>query len=119
MTPIIIRVQLFSDFFAFAIFPFIFVRKELKLTGQEWEILINHERIHLQQQLEMLVIPFYLFYFYFLLVNRFWHCSDIDFAYREILFEQEAFANETNLTYLATRKPFAWLHLHGTRRLYY
>ena len=41
------------------IFPFIFLKyKVLKHN----EVIINHEKIHLRQQLEMLVIPFYFFY---------------------------------------------------------
>jgi len=45
---------------AIALFPFIFVRsKEVKSIGN----IIMHEKIHIRQQIEMLVIPFYLWYY--------------------------------------------------------
>ena len=43
---------------AIAIFPFIFIHPDTEITPR----LINHERIHLRQQAEMLVIPFYVWY---------------------------------------------------------
>ncbi|TDM00602.1 MAG: hypothetical protein C4K58_05260 [Flavobacteriaceae bacterium] len=84
-----------------AIFPFILVsRSELKKDP----ILINHEKIHLRQQLEMLVVFFYLFYtleflYHLLMLN------DKNQAYLSISFEKEAYYQETDLGYLKTR-PF-------------
>ena len=41
------------------IYPFVFLKyRRLKADMT----LINHERIHLRQQLELLVIPFYIIY---------------------------------------------------------
>lgn len=86
---------------AITVWPFIIVREE-KLKQDL--ILINHERIHIRQQLELLVIPFYILYaieflFHLILVrNR-------NKAYRKIVFEKEAYANESNLNYL-TNRPF-------------
>jgi hypothetical protein len=52
---ITVRVGLFNDkTAAMALFPFILLNRRKKIT----DVLINHERIHLMQQLEMLVIPF-------------------------------------------------------------
>ena len=43
-----------------ALFPFILLKqKDFSLSSS----LINHERIHLQQQLELLILPFYIWYF--------------------------------------------------------
>ena len=78
-----------------ALFPFILVNRTKKAD----EVLINHERIHLMQQLEMLVIPFYLLYL-FELITR---------GYRQISFEKEAYENEKNLRYLLERKWYSWL----------
>ena len=78
-----------------ALFPFILVNRTKKAD----EVLINHERIHLMQQLEMLVIPFYLLYL-FELITR---------GYRQISFEKEAYENEKNLRYLLERKCYSWL----------
>lgn len=66
--------------------------------------LINHERIHLRQQAELLVIPFYLWYIteYLILLALY---KDKKQAYRGISFEREAYANDGNLNYL-THRPF-------------
>jgi len=87
------------------IFPFVFLKsKQLKQN----EILINHEKIHLKQQLELLVIPFYLFYgiefFIRLLQYKNWFL-----AYRNISYEKEAYSNECNLDYLKQRPFWAFL----------
>ncbi len=79
-----------------ALFPFIFIRKP---EDKENNILINHEKIHLRQQLEMLIIFFYIFYvieYYY----WFFKLKDGYLAYRRISFEREAYTNEHNLTYL-------------------
>lgn len=87
-----------------ALFPFILVRhKHLKQDS----ILINHEKIHLRQQVELLVIPFYLLYllnYLFSLAKYKNHHQ----AYFNIVFEKEAYAMETDRTYLNRRKLFAW-----------
>ena len=68
--------------------------------------LINHELIHTAQQKELLWIPFYIAYLiewlYHLMRLRNW-----DKAYRAISFEREAYANDSNLHYLAHRRPYA------------
>ena len=44
---------------AMAVFPFILLRESR--FGED-QVLINHEKIHLRQQAELLVIPFYIWY---------------------------------------------------------
>lgn len=84
-----------SRFQAIAIFPFIFVREESKTS----KVLLNHERIHLRQQLELLIVP-----------SLIWYLIEGVFKdYRQISFEREAFANEKDLNYLKTRKWFAFV----------
>ncbi|KIC63548.1 membrane protein [Chryseobacterium taiwanense] len=83
-----------------ALFPFIFIRR---LEDRENKILINHEKIHLRQQLELLVIFFYFFYiieYYYWLLKL----KNRDLAYRRISFEREAYTNEYDLDYLKNRK---------------
>lgn len=83
-----------------ALFPFIFIRKP---EDRENNILINHEKIHLRQQIELLVIFFYIFYvaeYYYWLFRL----KNKDLAYRRISFEREAYANESDLDYLRKRK---------------
>ncbi|MDR3272274.1 MAG: hypothetical protein LBT29_02160 [Flavobacteriaceae bacterium] len=101
-----------GNFQGMAIFPFIFVRyKEMK----ENQTLINHERIHLRQQIELLWIFFFLLYFGEYLVN-FIKFRNSDRAYRSISFEQEAYFNEKNLSYLQHRKFWNFLRYYYKRK---
>jgi len=69
------------------------------------ERLIRHEQIHIQQQIELLVIPFYLLYFTEFLIR--WLISlNFDKAYRTISFEREAFDFDNDESYLQRRKKF-------------
>lgn len=88
------------------LFPFIFLRPNV--MQDDSRELINHERIHLSQQRELLVVFFYLWYFieflyYYLLTFQ------LKKAYRNICFEREAYANQSNLNYLNTRKFWNFL----------
>jgi len=82
------------------IYPFVFLKYRRLKTDV---ILINHERIHLRQQLELLVIPFYLLYVTEFLI-RLLQYKGWKRAYRNISFERECYLNESNLDYLKTRK---------------
>lgn len=86
-----------------ALWPFVLVR-----TKTPTLVLLNHERIHLRQQIEMLVLFFYVWYlvewaFHYLKVGNWWA------AYRLISFEKEAYDNENNLNYLRNRPFWAFL----------
>jgi len=89
---------------AMAIYPFILL-KDKKL--QDDPALVNHERIHLQQQIELLVLPFYLLYLLHYLVNLLVYKRHHQ-AYLNIVFEKEAYACEQRLDYLKNRKLFSW-----------
>lgn len=94
----------------FAFFPFVFLKYNyLKKDAR----LLNHENIHLKQQLELLIVPFYVFYIVEFLIRlnqyKVWHV-----AYRNISFEREAYKNEANLSYLHQR-PF-WRFLKYLRK---
>jgi hypothetical protein len=85
------------------LFPFIFLSTKLPS-----KILVNHERIHIRQQMELLIIPFYLWYgiewiIHYFQVRNFW------IAYRMISFEKEAYAMEHDLNYLKNRKFWEFL----------
>lgn len=87
------------------LFPFVLLRsKQLKCNS----VLLNHERIHLRQQLELLVLPFYIIYF-FEFIFRFIHFKNWDLAYRNISFERECYSNECDLGYLKHRKFWSFL----------
>ena len=83
--------------------PFGIYVQEKYLTRQRT---INHEKIHWQQQLEMLIIFFYLWYFIEWFIRIFVNGRK---AYISLSFEREAYAMDDDLTYLERRKPYAWL----------
>ena len=90
---------------AMALFPFmLFKRAALKKEP----LLINHEKIHFYQQLELLVLPFYVLYLINYLINliRF---KDHSRAYFNICFEREAYTNDRDINYLKKRRPYSWL----------
>ncbi|MDA8886136.1 hypothetical protein OAD66_09140 [Bacteroidia bacterium] len=88
---------------AITLWPFIvFKHKEDKTN----EVLINHETIHLKQQLELLVIPFYIIYITEHLILLVKH-QNHNKAYRNISFDKEAYYNDTDPDYLKYRKFWA------------
>lgn len=94
------RVFSFGKAQAVTIFPFIFMRKE---RYRQDPILLNHERIHLRQALELLIVPFYTWYIVEFLVR--WICyRNFHRAYLNISFEREAYRHDRDLRYLKNRK---------------
>ncbi|WP_443937156.1 hypothetical protein [Pedobacter sp. MW01-1-1] len=87
-----------------AIFPFILLQSE---DFKKDPIILNHEKIHLKQQLELFIFGFYLLYFINYLANWIKY-KNRDKAYRSIVFECEAYDFEKDLNYLKNRKPYAW-----------
>ncbi|GAB3547233.1 hypothetical protein [Spirosoma fluminis] len=85
-----------------ALFPFILVRQP-----NPSPTLVNHERIHLRQQAELGILPFYVWYVLEYVVRRLRH-RDHYTAYRNIGFEREAFANDSDLTYLQNRRLWSF-----------
>ena len=80
--------------YGIALYPFIILRnKDYSL------IRINHERIHLAQQKEMLVIFFFLWYI----------IEGIIKGYDNISFEKEAYKNQHDLGYLTKRRFWSFL----------
>lgn len=92
-----------------AFFPFVFVKYRL---DKQNIFFLNHERIHLQQQLELLIIPFYIWYFLEFLI-RFIQFKQWSLAYQNISFEKEAYANENDLDYLKRRSFWKFLKYIG------
>ncbi|HLP22031.1 MAG TPA: hypothetical protein VK174_17075 [Chitinophagales bacterium] len=90
---------------AMAVYPFILVKhKEMQNNA----VLIYHERIHHRQQLELLILPFYILY----LFNYLYHLVRLRNhfqAYKNIMFEREAYAMENDFEYLKNRRMFAFL----------
>lgn len=94
-----------KGFNGITLWPFIIARQE---RLKEDVTFVTHEKIHLRQQIEMLVIPFYLWYmleFFF----RIFQYKNRRTAYKNISFEREAFAHEKDLDYLKTRSLWTFL----------
>ena len=86
--------------------PFgIFISK----SSMNCKTVIVHEKIHWKQQLEMLVLFFYIWYLVEWLIRRV--VLRDNRAYYNISFEKEAYNNEENPDYLDKRKMFNWLKL--------
>ena len=83
------------------LYPFIFLLK--KKRGNK--VTINHEKIHIEQQKEMLVVFFYIWYVVEWFIRLFMKGN----AYKNISFEREAYSNDNNLSYLKTRKRYSFL----------
>jgi hypothetical protein len=98
-----INFRIFGHYDGLSFFIFVFYYKHCR----EKTSLINHEKIHFYQQLEMLFVLHWLLYGIFYLRNRL-RGHTHDKAYRLNPFEEEAYANELNASYLRSRKPFAW-----------
>lgn len=123
----------FKGFKAITIIPWIFVRND----ASKWTLTDErHEKIHGMQQIEthivalilaVLLVAVGLFSWWWVLVSPLvyfalygleyiirWICYGFDTreAYRNISFEQEAYMNENDLTYIKNRHLFAsWKYL--------
>jgi hypothetical protein len=86
-----------------ALWPFILVRRKNPSPQ-----LIQHEKIHLRQQVELGIFLFYLWYLTEFLLRFLWNRS-YQQAYKSICFEQEAYAHETEEDYLVHRKTWYFL----------
>lgn len=71
-------------------------------------LIINHEKIHFRQQVELLFVLQWLLYVLFYFINRIKGMNH-DKAYRNNPFEKEAFANDWDRDYLKKRKFLSWL----------
>ncbi|GAA4831967.1 hypothetical protein [Algivirga pacifica] len=103
--PIVIVSKRFCNLWGIlgiTLYPFIIVRdKKIKADP----VIMNHEYIHIRQQRELLVIPFYVLYLLNYYYNL-WKYRNRYEAYRNICFEREAYEQEKDLSYLS-RRPFA------------
>ncbi len=81
-----------------ALYPFVILK-----ARNPPAYLINHERIHLRQQLEMGLLLFYIWYMFEFMLRYYKHKNSY-MAYRNISFEREAYVNDEKLDYLTKRK---------------
>lgn len=102
----------FGDYDAIAVWPFIFTK------GDVDDFIINHEKIHCEQQKELFLVGFYALYsatflYEFLKsvvskekksIAKHW-----DTAYYNNPFEREAYDNQNDMKYFENRKAFSWI----------
>jgi hypothetical protein len=96
---------LLKGYRAITLYPFVILKhKSLKDDA----VLINHEKIHLKQQLELLIIPFYVWYVLEFVVRLIIYKNWL-LAYKSISFEREAYAKENDLNYLKSRSFWSFI----------
>ncbi len=101
-----------KGFRGITLYPFVFIKYAKDKLNP---VFVNHEKIHIRQQLELLIFPFYIWYLLEYLI-RIIQYKNSYLAYRNISFEREAYANEANLKYLNQRKSFVFLNYMRLKR---
>ncbi|MDR7212497.1 hypothetical protein [Flavobacterium piscis] len=89
-----------------AVFPFVLMKYDFDKVNKTF---VNHEKIHLRQQIEMLIFPFFIWYFSEYVI-RLIQYKNTAIAYRNISFEREAYAKETDFNYLKKRPFYQFLN---------
>jgi len=102
---LVIRHFFYKNYVGLSLWPFI-ILKDIQLKDDV--VLINHEKIHLKQQVELFILPFYMVYVLEWLIRSVIYFDSYR-AYQNISFEREAYDNEKNLDYVGTRKPFSFI----------
>ena len=106
--------KILKNYTGITLFPFIILKYDKNdKSVQPYEVVANHERIHLRQQLETLVVFFYPMYLIFYTINRFKGMKHYE-AYRNIPFERESYVYESDLNYLKNRKFWNWRQFIST-----
>jgi hypothetical protein len=99
MFVVVSRYLIPKGYIGMSVFPFIILKYKIYKDNV---VTINHEKIHIRQQLELLILPFYIWYFLDF-GYKYLKYKDKNVAYRNIIFEREAYANENNVDYLESR----------------
>ena len=105
MIVLVFKYLIPKGFRGFTFFPFVFLSDK---KDKSHAVLMNHEKIHLKQQIELGILFFFLWYIVEFCINWF-KLRDKQQAYHAISFEQEAYENETDLAYLKNRKGYAFV----------
>jgi hypothetical protein len=93
-----------TKFRGMAIYPFVVMNNESLKSNKTF---IHHEKIHIKQQLELLIIPFFILYGLEFLFRLIQYRSAMK-AYWNISFEREAYSNQKNKDYLKERNPYSF-----------
>jgi hypothetical protein len=99
MIVLVLKYFVPKGFRGITFFPFVILLQNEDRFNQT---LLNHEKIHIRQQLEMLILPFFIWYSVEFTI-RFFQFRKAKVAYQNISFEKEAYVNEKDLGYLKQR----------------
>lgn len=102
MIVLVFKYLIPKGFRGFTVFPFVFLLNKKDKVNR---VVLNHEKIHIRQQVELLVVFFFVWYGIEFLVRMVQYKNKRE-AYYNISFEREAYANEKDLNYLKQR--FFW-----------
>lgn len=102
------KVSWFMKVGGIALFPYIVLREDHKYRPDN-HIVVRHETIHIKQQIELLVLLFYVVYLVLFLINIFKYRTATE-AYYNIAFEKEARYGEEDENYLKDRKLYSWVN---------
>lgn len=116
MIQVINKIIPFGVFKAMAVWPFIFLKSDCSSKT------LNHEKIHCRQQIELLLIGFYILYF-ICWIKELIHCALVpdrgqsvynnrSYFHRvehSIIFEREAYHKDKDLDYLSRRRFWNWM----------
>lgn len=106
MIVIVFKYLIPKGFRGITLFPFIFLFSE---NEKQDLVVLNHEKIHIRQQFELLIFPFFLWYLLEFLYK--WILfKDKKKAYLNISFEREAYTNEKDLHYIKQRSFWSFLN---------
>lgn len=105
MIVLVIKYLIPKGFRGVTFFPFVFLADK---KDKAHTVLLNHERIHIRQQVELLIVFFFVWYFVEYLARLIQYKNRRE-AYYNISFEREAYANEKDLDYLKKRSFWNFL----------
>ncbi len=106
MFVIVAKYLIPRGFAGLTVFPFILLKEKRDVFNP---VMMQHEKIHIRQQIELLILPFFIWYgleyFIRILQYKYKHI-----AYRNISFEREAYANESQEDFLRKRRFWNFLN---------
>ncbi|RKS53628.1 hypothetical protein BC962_1882 [Gillisia mitskevichiae] len=105
MIVLVNKFLLAKGFKGISLWPFVILKNK---SFKNDPVLLNHEKVHLKQQAEMLIVFFYVWYMVEFGI-RFFQYKNKFLAYRNISFEREAYTNEFNLSYIKGRSFWSFL----------
>lgn len=109
-----LKTNLLKNYAGMTLWPFLLIRHKSKLDDT---VFMNHEHIHGVQQKELLIIFFHIWYGFDYLRSLVKYRKH-NLAYRNIVFEREAYKMETDPKYLKSRKPFSFLKFYSKKYRY-